>query len=98
MVKFDKLDPVIHAPVRLAVVTVLSQVKEAEFNFIKETTGTTDGNLSTHLTKLEKADFISITKGYSGKKPLTTCRLTQKGHNAYRKYLQSIQSYLQAGI
>ena len=97
MIKFDKLDPVIHAPVRLAIMTLLSQVVEAEFNYIKDATETTDGNLSTHLTKLEKADFISITKSFFGKKPLTTCALTNKGRNAYRSYLQSIQSYLKTG-
>ncbi|MBC8345471.1 MAG: transcriptional regulator [Candidatus Marinimicrobia bacterium] len=97
MSKFEKLDPIIHAPVRLAIVTILSQVVEADFNYIKDATETTDGNLSTHLTKLEKAEFISITKSFSGKKPLTTCAITNKGRSAYRSYLRSLQSYLQKG-
>ncbi|MBT3478331.1 MAG: transcriptional regulator [Candidatus Marinimicrobia bacterium] len=97
MPKFDKLDPVIHAPVRLAVMTLLSQVVKADFNYIKDATETTDGNLSTHLSKLEKVEFISIEKSFSGKKPLTMCAITNKGKNAYRSYLRSLQSYLQKG-
>ncbi len=97
MIKFEKLDPIIHAPVRLAVVTVLSQVKEADFNFIKETTDATDGNLSTHLAKLEKAEFIHISKQFVGKKPRTTVSITNKGRRAYSEYIQSLESYLKTG-
>ncbi|MBC8401769.1 MAG: transcriptional regulator [Candidatus Marinimicrobia bacterium] len=95
MAKFDKLNPLIHAPVRLAVLTVLSQVLEANFNYLKDIIDTTDGNLSTHLTKLEKAELITITKGYSGKIPQTTCAITDQGRRAYGSYLQSLQSYLE---
>ena len=95
MTKFEKLNPLIHAPVRLAVLTVLSQVIEANFTYLKDIIDTTDGNLSTHLIKLEKADLITITKGYSGKIPQTTCTITENGKNAYRNYLQSLQSYLE---
>jgi len=56
------LNQLIHAPVRLAVITLLMTVKDADFNYIKEMTGATDGNLSTHLTKLEDAGYIEIDK------------------------------------
>ncbi|RMF07006.1 MAG: transcriptional regulator [Candidatus Neomarinimicrobiota bacterium] len=91
---FDKLDPLIHAPVRLAIVTVLAAVEEADFSYLKEATKTTDGNLSTHLTKLEQAGYVRITKSFLGKKPLTRCALTVAGRAAYHDYLQALKSYL----
>jgi len=94
MNKLAPLNPIIHAPVRLAILTVLVGVKEADFNYLKETTGTTDGNLSTHLTKLEQAEYIKVTKTFRGKKPRTTCSITQKGLAAYQDYIKILEEYI----
>jgi DNA-binding transcriptional ArsR family regulator len=92
--KFDPLDPVIHSQVRLAVLSVLATVREADFQHLKELTGTSDGNLSTHLGKLEEAGYIAIHKAFKGKKPRTSCRITERGRNAFSGYLRAIESYL----
>ncbi len=64
------------------------------FNYLKKTIGTTDGNLSTHLSKLEQAGYISVKKSFKGKKPLTTCSLTEKGREAFSKYLKTLEDYI----
>lgn len=94
MVRFEELDPLIHAPIRLAILTVLISVKEADFTYLKEAANTTDGNLSTHLSKLEEAGYIRIEKKFVGKKPKTTCMIAAKGREAYLKYIESLKSYL----
>jgi len=91
---FASLDPIIHAPVRLAVLSLLISVREADFAYLKTASGTTDGNLSVHLTKLEEAGYIAIRKSFLGKKPSTTCSLTETGRNAFLIYLKSLESYL----
>ena len=94
MNKLAPLDPIIHAPVRLAILTVLVGVKDADFNYLKDATETTDGNLSTHLTKLEQAKYIKVTKTFLGKKPRTTCSITQKGLTAYQDYIRILEGYI----
>ena len=85
------LDPLIHAPVRLAILTVLMNVDKANFTFLKELTETTDGNLSTHLTKLEIADYISVHKTFKGKKPHTIYAISEKGREVFMKYLEQLE-------
>jgi DNA-binding MarR family transcriptional regulator len=85
-----ELDPLIHAPVRLKVLTVLSEAADADFVHLRNQTGTTDGNLSRHLTKLEEAGYIRVRKGFAGKKPKTTCSLTAKGRRAFVAYLDEL--------
>jgi len=94
--KFEPLDPIIHSQVRLAVLSVLITARHADFNYLKEETGTTDGNLSTHLAKLEEAGYIQVKKAFRGKKPLTTCALTEKGKSAFARYLRALESYFPA--
>jgi len=94
--KFEPLDPIIHSQIRLAVLSILIAVRHADFNYLKETTGTTDGNLSTHLAKLEEAGYIQVKKAFRGKKPLTTCSLTEKGKSAFARYLRALESYFPA--
>jgi DNA-binding HxlR family transcriptional regulator len=94
--KFEPLDPVIHSQVRLAVLSILITARHADFNYLKKETGTTDGNLSTHLAKLEEAGYIQVKKAFQGKKPLTTCSLTEKGKSAFAKYLKALESYFPA--
>jgi DNA-binding MarR family transcriptional regulator len=94
--KFEPLDPVIHSQVRLAVLSILITARRADFIYLKKETGTTDGNLSTHLAKLEEAGYIQVKKAFQGKKPLTTCSLTEKGKSAFAKYLRALESYFPA--
>jgi DNA-binding HxlR family transcriptional regulator len=92
--KFAQLDPVIHSRIRLAVLSILISVREASFNYLKETIGTTDGNLSASLSKLEEAGYISIKKSFKGKKPLTTCSIREKGRTAFSKYMKALETYI----
>ena len=93
--KILQLDPIIHAPTRLAILSILITVESANFTFLKESTGTTDGNLSTHLTKLEEAGYISIEKSFKGKKPQTNCAITTMGRKAFEKYLDQLEQIVQ---
>ncbi len=94
MRKFETLDPIVHAPVRLAILTVLISVKSADFTYLKEVTETTDGNLGTHLQKLEDAGYVKVQKSFVGKKPKTTLGITKSGSEAYEKYVSDMAAYL----
>ena len=74
--------------------SLLVGVKEAEFSFIKEKTGATAGNLSAQLQKLYEADYIVIEKSFRGNYPLTTCRITKKGIEAFEKYVDALKDYI----
>ncbi|MEO6330583.1 MAG: transcriptional regulator [Ginsengibacter sp.] len=91
---FKELDPILHAPLRLAVVSLLLSVEEADFTFIKEKTNATAGNLSVQITKLKEADYIEVTKQFKNNYPLTICRITPKGIHAFEEYVQALQSYM----
>jgi DNA-binding MarR family transcriptional regulator len=88
------IDQVIHAPARLMVLTYLYVVESADYVFLVRQTGLSWGNLATHLAKLEEAGYIEMTKGYKGKKPHTTIRLTERGRAAFREYKRSMQQVL----
>jgi len=88
------LDPVIHTPMRLSIMTILVSVREADFSYLKEATGASDGNLSTHLSRLEEAGYVSISKRFVGKKPRTTCSVTPEGRTAYGNYILSLEKYI----
>ena len=96
MRKFETLDPIVHAPVRLAILTVLISVKSADFTYLKEVTETTDGNLGTHLQKLEDVGYVKVQKSFVGKKPKTTLSITKSGRKAYEKYVNDIGAYLKS--
>ncbi|NPV82058.1 MAG: transcriptional regulator [Candidatus Aminicenantes bacterium] len=95
--KLSPLDPLIHSRIRLGILSILASVEEATFNYLKEALDTTDGNLSANLSKLEESGYISIKKTFSGKKPLTTCRITKKGLAAFQDYLKALEAYLKFG-
>jgi len=80
------VDQVIHAPARLAVLTYLYVVESADFIFLRNLTGLTWGNMSTHLGKLEEAGYVAVEKEFRGKKPHTMIRLTDQGRAAFREY------------
>lgn len=94
---FKKLDPLLHSELRLGVMSLLMELEEADFNYLKEKTESTSGNLSIQLEKLETAGYISIEKGFSGKRTRTVCRITEKGEQAFIEYVDSIRSYLETG-
>jgi DNA-binding transcriptional ArsR family regulator len=92
---FKELDPLLHAQLRLAVMSLLLGLESAEFTFLKEKTNATAGNLSVQLDKLAEAGYITIEKSFKGKKPLTTCRITKKGIKAFEEYVSSLKGYIQ---
>ena len=90
------LDPTIHAPARLMVLTYLYVVDSADFIFLLRQTGLTWGNLSTHLSKLQEAGYIAIEKSFRGKRPQTTIRLTKAGRQSFRDYRRTLKQVLDA--
>lgn len=91
-----KLDPLLHSELRLAVMSLLAGVDEADFTYLKEQTGATSGNLSVQIDKLSEAGYISVEKGFKGKMPRTTCRITPVGTEAFRSYVKALKKYLNA--
>ena len=92
---FQPLDPLLHAELRLAVMSLLISADEAEFPYIKEQTGATSGNLSVQIDKLSTAGYIEIEKTFKGKRPCTICRITQKGRQAFKQYVEALRDYLE---
>ncbi len=93
---FKELDPILHSQLRLAVMSLLMSVKEAEFTFIKEKTNASAGNLSVQVQKLKDAGYINVTKQFKDNYPLTTCNVTSKGIAAFEEYVETLQQYLNA--
>jgi DNA-binding MarR family transcriptional regulator len=91
---FKELDPLLHSQLRLAVISLLIGVEEADFVYIKDMTGATSGNLSIQLDKLKEAGYIGIVKSFKGKKPNTTCRITPEGIDAFEAYVRNLQEYI----
>ncbi len=92
--ELKKLDPILHSELRLAVVSTLLSVQEADFNYLKEKTGATSGNLSVQIDKLSECGYISVRKEIVGKKTRTTCTLTREGHAALKAYIETLKGYL----
>ncbi len=91
---FKDLDPILHSQLRLAIVSLLISVKEAEFTFIKEKTGATAGNLSVQVQKLKDAGYIEVIKQFKDNYPQTICRITKPGIKAFEVYVKSLQEYI----
>lgn len=91
---FKDLDPILHSQLRLAVVSLLIGVKEAEFTFIKEKTAATAGNLSVQINKLREAGYIDVLKHFKDNYPQTICKITPSGIDAFEKYVTALQSYM----
>ncbi len=92
---FKELNPLIHSQLRLAIMTLLLSVKEADFTYLKEKTNATSGNLSVQLDKLSSAGYIQMTKDFIGKKPRTSCRITEAGKRAMEEYIESLKTYFE---
>ncbi len=91
---FKDLDPILHSQLRLAVISILISVKEAEFTFLKEKTNATAGNLSVQIQKLKDARYIDVIKQFKDNYPQTICKITKQGINAFEEYVKSLQTYL----
>lgn len=89
-----ELDPLLHSQLRLAVISLLLSVEEADFNYLKEQTQATSGNLSVQIDKLSEAGYIEVRKEIVGKKPRTTCRLTDTGREALAAYVATLKEYI----
>ncbi|MCD4737124.1 MAG: transcriptional regulator [Bacteroidales bacterium] len=91
---FKDLDPLLHSQLRLSIMSLLISVESAEFSFLLEKTKATKGNLSIQLNKLKDAGYINIKKSFRNNYPLTTCKITQKGIEAFEKYVNDLKTYL----
>jgi len=97
MSEFKDLDPILHSQLRLAVISLLVSVKEAEFTFLREKTSSTAGNLSVQLQKLKDAGYIEITKQFKDNYQQTMCRITKTGIKAFEEYVKNLSEYLNLG-
>ena len=91
---FNELDPILHSQLRLAVMSILISVKQADFIFIKEKTNATAGNLSVQIQKLKDAGYIDVIKEFKENYPNTMCRITKAGIKAFEDYVKNLQQYL----
>lgn len=89
-----ELNPLLHSQLRLAVMSILMNVVEADFVYLKEKTESTAGNLSVQIEKLSGAGYISVEKGFKGRKTRTVCRITGQGREAFEEYVDALKSYL----
>jgi DNA-binding MarR family transcriptional regulator len=90
-VDLANIDRVVHEPARLVILALLYPAESADFLYLLRQSGLTKGNLSSHLGKLEHAGYVEVLKGYNGKIPQTTLRLTDAGRIAYRGYRRQIK-------
>jgi DNA-binding HxlR family transcriptional regulator len=93
-----KLNPVVHGKLRLALLSLLAGVEEAEFTWLRARTGATDGNLGAQLGKLEEAGYVAVEKKFVQRKPQTLYRMTRAGRKALTEYVQALKQLLGAAI
>lgn len=91
---FKELDPILHSQLRLAVVSLLISVEEADFNFLKEKTEASKGNLSVQIQKLKDVGYIDVIKEFKDNYPHTICKITEKGVSAFQDYIEALKSYI----
>ena len=91
---FKDLDPLLHSQLRLAVMSLLISVEEADFAYLKEHTNATAGNLSVQINKLKDAGYLNVKKTFKDNYPLTNCRITNKGINAFQNYVENLKKYI----
>jgi DNA-binding transcriptional ArsR family regulator len=94
MVQFKDLDPVLHSQLRLAVMSLLMGVEEAEFSWLREQTNSTAGNLSIQITRLKEAGYINVEKKFRNNYPLTLCKITDSGRKNFIDYVATLNEYL----
>lgn len=89
-----ELNPILHSQLRLAIMSILLSVEEADFVYMKEKTQSTAGNISVQLDKLSEAGYIKVEKSFVGKRPRTTCRISEEGKKAMVEYVETLKGYL----
>lgn len=92
--QLQKIDDVIHAKARLGIMSLLMTYGESDFPFLKKKLGLSDGNLGSHLRKLEESDYVRIEKKFVDRKPKTICQTTPKGEEAYKGYIQALEQLI----
>jgi DNA-binding transcriptional ArsR family regulator len=92
--RYESLDPMLSTPVRLAIVSILMKVKQADFQTLMDGTDTTQGNMSQQLKKLSEGGYIKVEKTYRNNYPYTICMITAKGRKAFEKYVEDVKKYL----
>jgi DNA-binding transcriptional ArsR family regulator len=97
MTQYKDLDPLLHSQLRLAIMSLLMSVEEAEFSFLKEKTSATAGNLSIQISKLKDAGYIDVTKKFRNNYPLTQCKITSAGRQKFTDYVTALKDYLNPG-
>ncbi len=95
---FKDLDPILHSQLRLAIMSLLIGVQQADFTFIKEKTNATAGNLSVQIQKLKEVGYVEVKKEFKDNYPLTSCRITRKGVTAFESYVKALQQYLKVPV
>lgn len=94
---YQQLDDVIHSRIRLAVMSILASVEEAEFTYLRDRIGATDGNLGAHLRKLEETGYVGVEKVFEDRKPVSRYALTPSGRDAFRRYVDRLESMISGG-
>ena len=89
------VDRLIHEPSRLMIMAQLYVVQSADFTFLLHQTGMTAGNLSAHLSKLEDAGYVEVTKEFIERKPHTALALTKKGREAFKEYRRKVKQFVE---
>ncbi|MCK4420404.1 transcriptional regulator [candidate division WOR-3 bacterium] len=99
MIDFEPsgVNRLIHSPIRLGIMTLLNSLEEVGFNYLKERLSVTDGNLSSHIEKLEKAEYIEVRKAFIDRKPHTSYHITEKGKKAFRGYIELLENIIKGG-
>jgi DNA-binding MarR family transcriptional regulator len=97
MLGFDQLDKAFDSRVRLGVMSVLMVNEWVNYGELKDLLGLTDGNLASHITALEKIDYVAIRKQFVGKKPLTSYQVTEKGRKAFKEHLDALEKLIKGG-
>lgn len=91
---FKELNPLLHSELRLAVISLLMTVEEADFVYLRQQTGATAGNLSIQIDKLNNAGYVEVTKTFKGKMPRTVCKITPAGVDAFEEYVEALKTYI----
>ena len=89
-----ELNPLLHSQLRLAIMSILMSVDEADFVYLNEKTESTAGNLSVQIDKLTQANYIEVERGFLGKRTRTTCRINETGKAAFEEYVNALKSYI----
>ena len=98
MSELPELNPIIHGKLRLALLSLLVGIEEADFTWLRQKTGSTDGNLGAQMIKLEEAGYVSMEKRFVGRKPQTIYRITASGRTALSEYVQALKQILAGAI